>query len=276
MKTHKKSFPFPSGWLDIFVLLLVPFGLTVGLTIAFPIDNLNLFDQPADNQSISDLLIFIPLFVFFLLVTYLANRIRKTSLQIFSNNCVFDWKTLLFALGGTLIVLFALIHPFESLVWGVPSKAKVYSWSRLLSVIIISPLLEEILFRGVILNGLSYKHSSIYSILVAAILFSAFHMDYHKLFSSFIVGLIWGVLYIKTNKNLIFCIICHAFANACSFFGAFDLDLYQHKACNIILLAISIGLIGFFILRLKQKACCFDQIRYLDLTGKSESSCGRD
>ena len=89
-----------------------------------------------------------------------------------------------------------------------------------LSTIFTQPLLEEILFRGIILGSLE-KYSPIVAIILSAVLFGFAH-DGEMLSQHLVSGIVLGILYIK-RRNLYSCVVVHGLMNAtvtCLFFLA--------------------------------------------------------
>ena len=72
----------------------------------------------------------------------------------------------------------------------------------LIGTILISPIAEELIFRGIILNRLKLVISVPMSILVSSLCFGALH-SYGNIISAFVFGLCMCILYIKTNNILI-------------------------------------------------------------------------
>ena len=86
--------------------------------------------------------------------------------------------------------------------------------SNLLVIALLPAISEEVLFRGVLQNMLLAKMRKPWlAILVTAIVFSAFHMQFLSFLPRVILGVILGVLYYQT-KNLWVPIIFHFFNNA--------------------------------------------------------------
>lgn len=71
-----------------------------------------------------------------------------------------------------------------------------------IAIAIIPALVEEFIFRGVILNFLR-KHGDGFAILVSSILFGIFHGNFVQIPFAFIVGLTCGVLMVKTNSIIV-------------------------------------------------------------------------
>ncbi len=82
----------------------------------------------------------------------------------------------------------------------------------ILTTIILVPIFEEIIFRGIILKNLLRNKSFGYSIIASSMLFSLVHTNPAILLSAFILGLLLAWIYSKTN-NLLLSIIGHAVYN---------------------------------------------------------------
>jgi len=87
--------------------------------------------------------------------------------------------------------------------------------SLILSIIasgIVGPILEEILFRYILLNRLLTFNSKTLSIIISAIVFALFHNGIINIIYAFILGLILSIIYLK-YKNIKTSIIIHISAN---------------------------------------------------------------
>jgi membrane protease YdiL (CAAX protease family) len=88
-----------------------------------------------------------------------------------------------------------------------------------LHTIILMPLLEEILFRGVFVRLLSRTNNLAVSVLIPSFFFSLYHFNTEQLLSAFIFGIILGLIYYKTN-NLTISIFMHSLTNLFLFFSS--------------------------------------------------------
>ncbi|MEJ6949958.1 CPBP family intramembrane glutamic endopeptidase [Natronospora cellulosivora (SeqCode)] len=75
-----------------------------------------------------------------------------------------------------------------------------------------APVIEEILFRGIILKGLLKEYKVVYAIVFSSILFALVHFYPHQIIISFFAGLILGFIYYKT-ASLLSVILLHALYN---------------------------------------------------------------
>lgn len=94
-----------------------------------------------------------------------------------------------------------------------------------LIVIVVAPLLEEFLFRGIILDGLLKRYSPTKAIWVSSILFGLMHFNPWQFVSAMIVGLLAGWIYYRT-KELLLCILIHLANNAWATFSA---DAFENR-----------------------------------------------
>lgn len=78
--------------------------------------------------------------------------------------------------------------------------------------ILVTPILEEYLFRNLILTKLNTRYGFKKSIIITSILFSISHLDINNIFIFFIGSLILCYMFLKTNK-LIYSILLHIFMN---------------------------------------------------------------
>ena len=81
----------------------------------------------------------------------------------------------------------------------------------LISSIIISPISEELLFRGVFLNRLKLIVPTSFAIAITSILFGALH-SYGNIISAIVFGVCMCIIYLKT-RNVLTCIFAHFLNN---------------------------------------------------------------
>ena len=81
----------------------------------------------------------------------------------------------------------------------------------LLATIIISPISEELIFRGVFLNRLKLIVPTLFAVLISSLLFAALH-SFGSIFSAFIFAICISILYLKTD-NIFVPILAHFLNN---------------------------------------------------------------
>lgn len=82
----------------------------------------------------------------------------------------------------------------------------------LLALVIAGPVLEEVLFRGIILRGFLQKYSPRQAIIYSAIAFGVMHLHPIQMLVGFAVGIVMGYIYYRT-RSLTLVIGVHAFNN---------------------------------------------------------------
>ncbi len=85
----------------------------------------------------------------------------------------------------------------------------IYNLVQVLSIIIFAPLIEEILFRGILLQRWSVKWGVLPGILASSLIFGCLHFNVLGLIN---FGLVMALLYLRT-KTLFLPIIFHALNN---------------------------------------------------------------
>ncbi len=83
-----------------------------------------------------------------------------------------------------------------------------------LYICLIGPILEELIFRGVLLEGLR-KYGNAFGIIMSSILFGLMHQNFMQCIPAICMGFVWGVMTVKSG-SLLPSIIVHIFNNSLS------------------------------------------------------------
>lgn len=89
----------------------------------------------------------------------------------------------------------------------------------ILSVSVVAPIYEEIIFRGILLKGMSKKINPIVALVITSLFFAIVHMNIPQGINAFFLGLVLGFIYLKT--------------------GSIYLSIFAHFVNNILALSIS-------------------------------------
>ena len=153
--------------------------------------------------------------IVFIGITYLINYQRKQKLDLNFNLISFQLIGLMtillfiFSIGINSpinIIINQILHNKINL--SNPFTRPYY----VVGAVLLGPILEEIIFRGVILRGLLTKYSPKYAIVFSAIIFGLIHGKPLQIWGAFIIGLILGYVYYKT-KSIGTTILLHSFVN---------------------------------------------------------------
>lgn len=88
----------------------------------------------------------------------------------------------------------------------------------MITILILAPILEEVLFRGIIQESLTNKFSPLAGILITSAIFAVIHINLPQVVNAFFVALILGYIYYMT-QSLIPVILIHAMNNAIAYFS---------------------------------------------------------
>ncbi|MDW3194680.1 MAG: type II CAAX endopeptidase family protein [Cytophagales bacterium] len=113
-----------------------------------------------------------------------------------------------------------------------------------LTIVIAAPILEEFVFRGIVLEGFLKNYDAKKSIIWSAVLFGAVHLNPWQFIGAGILGAYIGWVYYRT-RSLIPCIIIHMVNNLIAFLGFYyfpDIDSFQELSPS--LTATLVALLG--------------------------------
>ncbi len=159
------------------------------------------------------------IFAFGVLFLYF-HSIKKNQTGRSSFNMDIENKRIIpFLIIGSIVLLFGIISPIGGLI-PMPEDFKksfiqlagqkgVYTF---ILMVIAAPVLEELIFRGIILEGLLKKYSPLTSIIISSLLFGIAHFNPWQFVIGLIIGIFSGWVYYKT-RSLMPSIIIHAAAN---------------------------------------------------------------
>lgn len=156
-----------------------------------------------------------------MIVIWIGIRLRRKngdkSLNIFTGA-----PTSIFLLSvPVIIVLSMLIDPLMEWINMSPSMKKIFEDAfkptliNNFMAVVAAPILEELLFRGVILDGLLKNYDPRKAIVISALLFGLIHMNPWQFIDAFTGGLVMGWLYWKTG-SLLLCMWMHFMNNIIS------------------------------------------------------------
>jgi len=128
-----------------------------------------------------------------------------------------------------------------------------------LMVVAAGPLFEEVLFRGLILEGFLRRYSPWKSIVWSSVIFGLFHLNPWQFIPAFILGILMGYVYWKT-RSLWLCIFVHLVNNGLSYLALFFIDeknavvadLFNERRDYLLSYIISVGIVILGVLWLIQ------------------------
>ncbi|BEP34201.1 hypothetical protein GmRootV59_11740 [Variovorax sp. V59] len=156
---------------------------------------------------------------------------------------------------GLMVVMTAVLNllvfvaPLSAWEESMFSRMADGSIAATLAVCLMAPLLEEMLFRGIVLRGFLLRYSRWQAIVGSALLFGAAHLNIYQFVVGLVMGTVLGWLY-ERSRSLIPCIALHAAYNSGTIFiGDWPDGTSTADMAWALLLAAIAGLCGVLALR---------------------------
>ncbi len=213
----KTSLAYPSikqGWgiLGLFILV------TIGYII--PIAGLSIMNIDIKSDLFSLLNYIVPMVVLILITRFWwsKNPLNKGTLRLNKFPLAILPVVIIMTIAFLLInVEITSWVPMPEWLREVFKDAMPRNIWGFVTVAIAAPILEELLMRGIVLDGLLRNYSPWKAIVWSAILFGALHLNPWQFVVGFLIGCALGYLYWKT-KSLYLCMFIHFVNNGIAFF----------------------------------------------------------
>jgi membrane protease YdiL (CAAX protease family) len=204
------------------LLIVAVFALQIGLAIPVSVAGMVL---DLDVQEHPAVLALVSLVSFGLVLVWGLKRNGKPATEIYPVTPVRG--ALLFPIVLTVIGLGVLLSELDNVVrFALPppkwlldffktltAPEKAVPWESFIVLVVVAPVTEELLFRGLILRGFLSRYSVVTSVLVSALLFGVMHGNPWQFFSATILGIIFGWWFMR-SRSLLPCLVGHSCSNA--------------------------------------------------------------
>ena len=213
--------------LAIFLYLIISFLISliveIALILAFGTEGAIKF--LSEHEYIAQLLSFLPAYIvsfpiFFIIVKKMKTMpVAKSKLRLSEFFSLFLIAELAMQVGGVIGNLFS---EFFASIKGnaVPNYtseliSSMPIWLTIAIGVIIGPIIEELMFRKLMIDRLS-RYGNKVAIIVSSVSFGLFHGNFYQFFYASLIGLVLGFIYTKT-RNVLYTIAMHILVN---FFGS--------------------------------------------------------
>lgn len=268
MRAEKFKY-YPTFWQAANLVVIYIFIQTI---IDFP---LALYDYNHGTDWLYQPWIKIPVFICSTLFIYYLGY-RYSNLPF---NVLFPFKRFNLLIFPAMIITFIGLQYFLGVInanlekilppptWFMELFARLFDsdlgiWGGVVRIVVIAPIVEELIFRGVIMSGFSRNYRPIYAIIFSALLFALFHLNPWQFPATFALGLVLGWIRIRTGSVLA-CILGHATHN-----GLVFISVVYYKELNelpimtssltkngfVYLLLLSIGIVFIGLLSIKRES----------------------
>ena len=227
----KLSKPFPS-WNDLLAFLgIFLLSTLVGGLLVAPLMKLS----GSVSQQAVTLVGYVVQFALAIVLAVLYRRSRGGSGTLFRfsmkwfNTALILWGVVLVFMIGVVIEPLLAIFP-ESYLEMLNNAVGQGGWA-IATTVIAAPVMEEMLFRGIVLESVRSRFGSFRAIMISAAVFGLIHIIPQQVINAFLVGIVLGFIYVKT-ESLTSVIILHAINNALAYlqtviFGGQELSVKE-------------------------------------------------
>lgn len=137
---------------------------------------------------------------------------------------LFKYASAVFTMSAVFGSLFSIVQALFGLTIEQPdvfmeSQSFTALLTTFITVGIAAPVLEELFFRGYLLQNLG-KVSKAFGLFASSFLFALMHMNLAQGIPTFFMGMLFGLYFVKTN-NLAGCILLHIFNNMIALLSSF-------------------------------------------------------
>lgn len=192
-----------SLWLYIIMQLTLSFLFSF---VAMPLIMYSLYyDYSAINACIEMLISFISGII---LLWFMSNSFKRSIQDLkftFKPKETIDTVAMMYFLNYAIGIIGALLSKFGFLDTSPDfslSGGFLYNLFTFISVVILAPIFEELIFRGMILQVLS-KYNKVFAILVTSLLFGLLHLNMTQAVPAFFMSLILCYMCLKTDSLLV-------------------------------------------------------------------------
>lgn len=210
-----------SLWLYIIMQLTLSFLFSF---VAMPLIMYSLYyDYSAINACIEMLISFISGII---LLWFMSSSFKQNIKDLkftFKPKETIDTVSMMYFLNYAIGIIGALLSKF-----GLPDTSPDFSLNgsvlfntfTFISVVILAPIFEELIFRGMILNTLT-KYNKMFAIIVTSLLFGLLHLNITQAIPAFFMSLVLCYMYVQTDSIFV-TILAHAGNNFLALMSAYS------------------------------------------------------
>ena len=247
--SKKKLFPRVEDLMGIFaIFLILTIAVVIPAVIVFALLNLNKIKEGADFKSFDLIWMFFVAYIIPMLLTiYLVIRHYKISPR-------FEFRPrypglLPYALVAWVLLLFVemgityFLPDAESKFRMMTNMVLNHPFLMFFLLSVAAPILEEMLFRGIILKYLLKKYRPLTAIIISSLVFGLFHMNIWQFVGAGLLGMLLGYLYWRSG-TLFYPVLIHFLNNTLALFMVLHYktmtpdDMELHSAGQALLLII--------------------------------------
>lgn len=208
-----------SGVVLLFALL-VPFVVSYLMSTAADLiasNNTDLTSKMITSSIVFNIIQAVLLLASYVGVWFFYCKYNKIPYSAVSLKPKQSWKDYLLVIGLAFVLVFGmqyLVQAFDSVLsWiGYPIEEGLGSsdptnvgeyFYALFAMGLVPAIGEELIFRGVVLNGMRQRFSTTKAVLISATLFMLFHGNLQQLIYPFVLGIVLGFVFARTGSLML-------------------------------------------------------------------------
>ena len=179
-------------------LLQILFLFSVGLMLCLPFYYIiKTFYSNWSPDSIATV-IYVLLLFFYISLVFFVNRKWQIAVVITWN--WLSWSTICLIFFAIIGFRFGVEFPIFKLLSTKPALRVPESMSFIIisGALLLAPLLEEVLFRGMILKGLLTNIKPVWAVIFSALIFAVVHSSFPQMGSALFLGIACGIMFYRT------------------------------------------------------------------------------
>lgn len=191
----KETKPYPNiGESFLFLLIILCFSL-----VAAPI----LFLKDYIGDGLTLFLIYLINFVPPLVIMYNVKKKAENGLKF--NLQLSNWKVIIAAILVNYAIAAGISGPIadfmpKNFMQDYMDIFSMKGFFPFLSIVILAPIIEELIFRGIILDGFLKRYKIVTSLIISSFLFGILHINPVQAIPAFIGGIFLGWVYYQTRS----------------------------------------------------------------------------
>lgn len=233
--------------------LYIVMQLTLSFMLSFIVMPIFMYSMYFDYSIITAFVTMLVSFVTGLIMVYFLSSTFKRKIKdlkfSFKPKETIDTIAMMYFLNYAIGIIGALLSKFgfpdTSLDFSL-SGGFLYNLFTFISVVILAPIFEELIFRGTILQVLS-KYNKVFAILVTSLLFGLLHLNMTQAVPAFFMSLILCYMCLKTDSLLV-TILAHAGNNLLAL-----MSVYSDNFVLITVVIMAFVIYGLITIILKSK-----------------------
>ncbi|MDZ4658601.1 MAG: type II CAAX endopeptidase family protein [Bythopirellula sp.] len=218
-----------------------------------------------------------------------VHSIRRRKLGSSTYNLRMDsWKLVIPLMLGSVALLLRVVGPIASLIpmpdeigealrgAGEQTGAATFAF-----LVLAAPIIEELIFRGIMLDGLLKRYRPLTAILVSSVAFGLVHLNPWQFVTGVVLGIFMGWVYYR-SRSVGACILIHMAANFTAFVMRLVFDFnsftptqdffatYGGRNQFVVITGMFLGVIALSVLFLRREFDKIDLLRNRELAMASD------